>query len=638
MATRTARIDVHLTPADARAALRADVLLGLTSQPKQLPPKYFYDARGSVLFEEITALPEYFPTRTEAALLTAHVDEIARLTGATTLVELGSGSSAKTRLLLDALRRAGTLRRYVPLDVSEAALREASTRSPCGIPALALHGVVGDFTAHLHRLPATRRARDRRLVAFLGGTIGNLGPGSVRCSCAASRRAAAGRAPAAGRGAGHGPEVLVAAYDDAAGRDGGVQPQRAARAQPRAARRPGRRGVRPRRAVGRRAGVDRDAAAGGAVDGGDGARSRARRRVRRGGGDAHRDLGEVPHRRPGGRAGRRRVGAAADVGRPAGAVRVDARRSGVGGRWWPVARADGAQGVVRDAARARRGARSARMARCSARPVDEIAPSRVASFHLVREPAWRAPLALGRLGTDRLRLRGTPGLRFARLLGTGRGATAAAPTSPAARCSPSGTTPRRSPPSRTAGSPAGGAGAGPRGRGVRRPPRPAVRPRPVGRARRAHRPAPAAAARRPDGPVAVLTRATVRPSRWHRFRGSRPPVSEELAAAAGLRAAVAIGEAPIGLQATFSLWADAARRRGLRAQPAHRDVVRRTRDEDWYGEELFARFAPLGSTGTWDGRDPLADADCAVVVAAACSESSVRGAYPPITLPGEEGR
>ena len=153
MATRTARVDVHLTPDDARAALCTDVLLGLTSRPKQLPPKYFYDARGSVLFEEITALPEYFPTRTEAALLTAHVDEIAALTGATTLVELGSGSSAKTRLLLDALTGAGTLGRYVPLDVSVAALREALDALAVRYPELTLHGVVGDFTAHLDRLP-----------------------------------------------------------------------------------------------------------------------------------------------------------------------------------------------------------------------------------------------------------------------------------------------------------------------------------------------------------------------------------------------------------------------------------------------------------------------------------------------------
>jgi L-histidine N-alpha-methyltransferase len=216
MATRTARIDVHLTPDDARSALRADVLLGLTSRPKRLPPKYFYDARGSVLFEQITALPEYFPTRTEAALLTAHVAEIAGLTGATSLVELGSGSSAKTRLLLDALTRADTLRRYVPLDVSTAALREALDALAARYPALALHGVVGDFTTHLDRLP--RAAGDRRLLAFLGGTIGNLEP-AQRAGFLSRVRAALwpGEHLLLGAALVTDPEALVAAYDDAAG-------------------------------------------------------------------------------------------------------------------------------------------------------------------------------------------------------------------------------------------------------------------------------------------------------------------------------------------------------------------------------------------------------------------------------------
>jgi L-histidine Nalpha-methyltransferase len=223
MATRTARVDVHLTPDDARAALCADVLLGLTSRPKQLPPTYFYDARGSALFEEITALPEYFPTRTEAALLAAHVDEIAALTGATTLVELGSGSSAKTRLLLDALTGARTLGRYVPLDVSVAALREALDALAVSYPVLALHGVVGDFTAHLDRLPREDHAgpggtMDRRLVAFLGGTIGNLEP-AQRATFLARVRAALrqGEHLLLGAALVTDPAVLVAAYDDAAG-------------------------------------------------------------------------------------------------------------------------------------------------------------------------------------------------------------------------------------------------------------------------------------------------------------------------------------------------------------------------------------------------------------------------------------
>jgi L-histidine Nalpha-methyltransferase len=218
MATRTARIDVHLTPADAHAALRADVLLGFTARPKQLPPKYFYDARGSALFEQITALPEYFPTRTEAALLAAHVDEIAALSGATTVVELGSGSSAKTRLLLDAFLRAGSLRRYVPQDVSEAALRGALDALLAQYPSLALHGVVGDFTRHLDRLPIGDGPADRRLVAFLGGTIGNLVPAERAVFLERLRAALApGEQLLLGAALVTDPEVLVAAYDDAAG-------------------------------------------------------------------------------------------------------------------------------------------------------------------------------------------------------------------------------------------------------------------------------------------------------------------------------------------------------------------------------------------------------------------------------------
>jgi L-histidine Nalpha-methyltransferase len=215
---RTARIDVHLTPADAHAALRADVLRGLTARPKELPPKYFYDARGSALFEQITALPEYFPTRTEAALLAANVDEIAALSGAGTLVELGSGSSAKTRLLLDAFLRTGTLHRYVPQDVSEAALRGALDELATRYPELALHGVVGDFTRHLHRLPAGDGPRDRRLVAFLGGTIGNLVPAERAVFLRRLRAALApGEQLLLGAALVTDPAVLVAAYDDAAG-------------------------------------------------------------------------------------------------------------------------------------------------------------------------------------------------------------------------------------------------------------------------------------------------------------------------------------------------------------------------------------------------------------------------------------
>jgi L-histidine N-alpha-methyltransferase len=165
-------LDIHFTGDDAEAALAADARAGLSASPKCLPPKWFYDARGSELFEEITQLPEYYPTRTERALLDANVDEIAALPAADTFVELGSGSSAKTRLLLDAFRRAGTLATYVPQDVSASALRAAMDALAPDYPGLALHGVVGDFTRHLDRLPRG----GRRTVAFLGGTIGNLRP------------------------------------------------------------------------------------------------------------------------------------------------------------------------------------------------------------------------------------------------------------------------------------------------------------------------------------------------------------------------------------------------------------------------------------------------------------------------------
>jgi L-histidine N-alpha-methyltransferase len=210
----TALLDIHLTGADAEAALRADARAGLTSAPKYLPPKWFYDARGSALFEQITELPEYFPTRTERALLERTADAIAITSGADTIVELGSGSSAKTRLLLDAFRRAESLRRYVPQDVSEAALREAMSALAAAYPGLEVHGVVGDFTTHLGRLPTD----GHRMVAFLGGTIGNLLP-PERAEFLRALRAALrpGEQFLLGTGLVIDPSVLVPAYDDAAG-------------------------------------------------------------------------------------------------------------------------------------------------------------------------------------------------------------------------------------------------------------------------------------------------------------------------------------------------------------------------------------------------------------------------------------
>ncbi|MBP2472961.1 L-histidine N-alpha-methyltransferase [Crossiella equi] len=207
-------LDIHLTEGDAAAALRADVLTGLTAHPKSLPPKWFYDARGSELFELITELPEYYPTNAEREVLTAVAAEIAATTGAEAMVELGSGSSAKTRLLLDALRGAGTLRRFVPLDVSAAALTQATAALTADYPGLDVRGVVGDFTRHLATLPEG----GRRLVVFLGGTIGNLLP-AERAEFFAQVRSvlAPGEWLLLGTDLVKDRDTLVRAYDDSRG-------------------------------------------------------------------------------------------------------------------------------------------------------------------------------------------------------------------------------------------------------------------------------------------------------------------------------------------------------------------------------------------------------------------------------------
>jgi L-histidine N-alpha-methyltransferase len=166
------KLTYHLGPDDAAEALRADALAGLTATPKELPPRWFYDERGSELFDRITRLPEYYPTRTERAILTARAGEIAAAAGADVLVELGSGTSEKTRLLLTAMREAGTLRRFVPFDVDPSVLRLAGAALTVEYPGLEVDGVVGDFTRHLGELPTD----GRRMVAFLGSTIGNLAP------------------------------------------------------------------------------------------------------------------------------------------------------------------------------------------------------------------------------------------------------------------------------------------------------------------------------------------------------------------------------------------------------------------------------------------------------------------------------
>ena len=211
---RTIEVRSHLGPHDDRT-LADDVLDGLTRPLKELPPKHFYDARGSQLFDEICELPEYYQTRTERLILSAHADEIVARTGAVELVELGSGSATKTRVLLDAMAAAGTLARYVPVDVSATTVHAVAELFASEYPGLSVLGLVADFERHLGHLPAPAGPR---LVPFLGGTIGNFPPGSRRRFLRSLREML--------RPDGHlllgtdlvkDPRVIEAAYNDSAG-------------------------------------------------------------------------------------------------------------------------------------------------------------------------------------------------------------------------------------------------------------------------------------------------------------------------------------------------------------------------------------------------------------------------------------
>ncbi|GAB2888742.1 L-histidine N(alpha)-methyltransferase [Streptomyces mayteni] len=197
-------------------ALRADVQAGLTENPKTLPPKWFYDARGSMLFDRITRLPEYYLTRAERMVLRANAERIAELTAAHTLVELGSGSSAKTRILLDALTADGTLRRYAPLDVSESALTSAAENLAAAYPGLRITATVADFETDL-ALPDASDAP--RLVAFLGSTLGNLDPEQRAAFLGRLRQAltAPGDALLLGVDLVKDPARMLRAYDDGQG-------------------------------------------------------------------------------------------------------------------------------------------------------------------------------------------------------------------------------------------------------------------------------------------------------------------------------------------------------------------------------------------------------------------------------------
>jgi L-histidine N-alpha-methyltransferase len=207
-------IEVLLGPDDLDSALRRDVVEGLTDTPKHLPPKWFYDERGSELFDDITRLDEYYPTRRETEILTREAGAIARRTGATTLLELGSGTSTKTLLLLDALAGTGQLERIVPFDVCEPVLRAAGPELAGRYPGVRVDAVVGDFERHLGRLPM----EGTTLIAFLGGTIGNLTPPErAKFLGELADQMAPGDWLLLGTDLVKDPDRLVRAYDDAAG-------------------------------------------------------------------------------------------------------------------------------------------------------------------------------------------------------------------------------------------------------------------------------------------------------------------------------------------------------------------------------------------------------------------------------------
>jgi L-histidine N-alpha-methyltransferase len=210
----TSTLSNYLAADSAATALRRDVRDGLTQTPKSLPPKWFYDSVGSDLFDQITRLPEYYPTRAEAQILRARAAEIASASGADTLVELGSGTSEKTRILLDALRDGGALQRFIPFDVDSSVLIAASAAIGHEYPSIEIDAVCGDFEEHLGKIPQV----GRRLVIFLGSTIGNLTTEPrAEFLAALSDTLQPGDTLLLGTDLVKDADRLVAAYDDAAG-------------------------------------------------------------------------------------------------------------------------------------------------------------------------------------------------------------------------------------------------------------------------------------------------------------------------------------------------------------------------------------------------------------------------------------
>jgi L-histidine N-alpha-methyltransferase len=210
----TLSLSNFLAADSAAQALRRDVREGLAQTPKSLPPKWFYDSVGSDLFDQITRLPEYYPTRTEAQILRERSAEIAAASGADTLVELGSGTSEKTRMLLDALRDRGSLRRFVPFDVDASVLNAAGSAIQQEYPGIEIEAVCGDFEEHLGKIPRV----GRRLVAFLGSTIGNLTPGPrAEFLSGLAETLQPGDSLLLGTDLVKDTERLIRAYDDSAG-------------------------------------------------------------------------------------------------------------------------------------------------------------------------------------------------------------------------------------------------------------------------------------------------------------------------------------------------------------------------------------------------------------------------------------
>jgi L-histidine N-alpha-methyltransferase len=210
----TLSLSNYLAADSAAQALRRDVRDGLTQTPKSLPPKWFYDSVGSDLFDQITRLAEYYPARAEEQILRARSAEIAAASGADTLVELGSGTSEKTRMLLDALRDSGSVRRFIPFDVDAGMLNAAGSAIQREYPGVEIDAVCGDFEEHLGRIPRV----GRRLVAFLGSTIGNLTPRPrAEFLSALSETLQPGDCLLLGTDLVKDVDRLVRAYDDSAG-------------------------------------------------------------------------------------------------------------------------------------------------------------------------------------------------------------------------------------------------------------------------------------------------------------------------------------------------------------------------------------------------------------------------------------